>query len=157
MKANQLLNFVIKPTLVYLELDSPSAENLLLGTCAQETLMGQYIKQINGPALSPYGIESKTHTNIVSTTGTKYPSLYKKIIQLRSVRNQYSNDDFELLTNLAYATAIARLRYYLWAPELPPANDIPALAAYWKKYYNTVDGAGTEQQFIENYKRYVNI
>ena len=60
-----------------------------------------------------------------------------------------------LCTDLAYATAMARIHYLRVQEPLPTANDISALAAYYKKYYNTPNGAATEQQFIDNFNRYV--
>lgn len=47
MLASQLKDFVIIPVLDYLRLNSPSAINLLLGTCAAESDMGHYLRQIN--------------------------------------------------------------------------------------------------------------
>ena len=41
------------------------------------------------------------------------------------------------------------------APLPTDPNDIPALAALWKRVYNTPLGAGTEAEFIDDYQRYV--
>ena len=63
-------------------------------------------------------------------------------------------DANELVVNLQFSTVIARI-YYLRFPEpLPDANDIEAMAQYWKKYYNTYLGAGTVEDWVEGYKRY---
>jgi hypothetical protein len=36
------------------------------------------------------------------------------------------------------------------------ANDIAGMARYWKRYYNTVHGKGTEAEFIKNYEELIN-
>lgn len=62
----------------------------------------------------------------------------------------------QLATNLAYATAMCRIRYYR-APAAMPSdpNDVNALGTYWKQYYNTPQGAGTVEQFVADYNRYL--
>ena len=46
--------------------------------------------------------------------------------------------------------------HYLRVPEkLPEANDVEGLARYWKKYYNTSAGKGTEKDFMLKYQMYV--
>lgn len=57
--------------------------------------------------------------------------------------------------NLAYQIAMARIHYLRVPEKLPDAEDIEGMARYWKKHYNTFKGAGTEEEFIENYKRFV--
>jgi hypothetical protein len=37
---------------------------------------------------------------------------------------------------------------------LPDATDVPALAAYWKKHYNTHLGSGTVVKAIKKYERF---
>jgi hypothetical protein len=46
---------------------------------------------------------------------------------------------------------MARLVYLRAPSPLPQDDDIEALAAYWKKYYNTDLGAGKVQDFIKHY------
>lgn len=58
-----------------------------------------------------------------------------------------------LTMNLAFATAAARLQYYR-VPETIPET-LSGQAAYWKKYWNTEHGKGTEKQYSEHYERYV--
>jgi hypothetical protein len=35
---------------------------------------------------------------------------------------------------------------------IPERGDIPGMAAYWKKYYNTEQGAGSPAQFVANWE-----
>lgn len=59
------------------------------------------------------------------------------------------------MTNLAYATAVCRLQLYRARPPLPAADDVAGLAAYWKRFWNTAKGRGTEEQFIAHYREFV--
>ena len=53
-----------------------------------------------------------------------------------------------LTTNLAFAICMCRIVYYR-VPEGIPNNSIEALGEYWKKHYNTVEGAGTADKFVQ--------
>jgi hypothetical protein len=145
----QLKSLVIVPTLVELGLYSDSAVNLLLGTCAQESKMGTYLKQINGIALGIYQIESKTHDDVWENYLNYNTILRDKISRFSECKAN------NLITNLAYSTAIARIIYLRVPERLPNAYDVAGLARYWKQYYNTEQGKGCVADFIANYKRYV--
>lgn len=57
--------------------------------------------------------------------------------------------------DLRAAILAARLKYRSIPKPLPEPDNLLELAAYWKRWYNTEQGAGTIQQFIRNYKHYV--
>lgn len=146
MLASQLKQYVIEPILKDINLYSPSAVNLLLGTAAQESRMGHYIHQVNGPALGIYQIEPKTAE-----------WLYEKYYPTVSgyLHNIYSIEEC-LVYDLAFQTIMCRLKYYSIKEPIPSdPNDIQALGAYWKKYYNTPLGKGTVEEFVKNYKQFV--
>jgi hypothetical protein len=148
INTKQLRELVIQPTLEYLGLDSLAAQNLLLGTCAQESAMGTYIKQVNGCALGIYQMEPATHDDIWKNFIFFNFSLKEKVSELGTTQGK-------LIGNLNYATAMCRIHYMRINEPLPAADNIYGLAAYWKKYYNTEKGKGTEEQFITNYQKYV--
>lgn len=149
INAKQLKLFVIVPTLAKLGLYSDSAVNLLMGTCAQESQLGTYLKQINGPALGIFQTEPATHDDIWDNYLKYKPDLAAKVLEINA------RETNSLITDLSYAAAIARI-HYLRAPALlPKPDDIEGLARYWKRYYNTNKGKGTVEEFINNYKRYV--
>ena len=52
---------------------------------------------------------------------------------------------------------MARLVYRRRPEPLPPASDIPALAAYWKAHFNTVAGKGTATKFIKRAGPYLSL
>ena len=73
-----------------------------------------------------------------------------KVLEITSSKTPYYTD--EILYNLRYATAMARIHYLRVKESLPNTNDVAGLAKYWKLYYNTPLGRGTEEEFIKNYK-----
>lgn len=121
--------------------NTPEAVNLLLGTIAQESKFGTYLKQLgNGPALSIFQIEEFTFNDLINRFGKKFPFI--KCIGFK-----------ELKYNLKYAIWIARIKYYSCPGKLP--DTLKGMATYWKKYYNTYLGAGTEKEFIDNYNKFI--
>ena len=156
--AGQLRDRIIYPTLKHLDLWSDSAENLIMGTIAQESEMGRYLKQLyGGPARGICQMEPRTHQDIwTNYLAYKHP-LAVKVMGLASRRSTKIGhpNPAELEGNLFYSVAMCRV-HYLRVPEaLPDAEDIEGLAAYYKTHYNTPKGAATVEEFIENYHRYV--
>ncbi len=155
MLVSNLRDYVINPTLKYLgdNFYSKSAVNLLLGTAAAESNLGEYLHQLNGgPALGIYQMEPRTHCDIYMNYLLYHHELRYKINKLLvSVFNKRKN----LIFNLAYATAISRVHYYRVSESLPEHDDIDGLANYWKKYYNTEKGKGTVEKFIDKYNNLV--
>lgn len=152
MESKQLLEEVIEPTLIFLDMDSPAARKLLLGTAAQESHMGRWIKQIKGPALGIYQMEPATHDDIWDNYLAYRPSLVAKLEQL--LCPGFSKVE-QLKWNLAYATAMARIHYRRVPEPLPEGVDPEPLGMYWKEYYNTFEGKGTLSEFNHNYERFV--
>ncbi len=143
---------VVRATLIYMRMWSEPAEELLLGTAAQESGL-RYLRQFNaGPARGVYQIEPATHDDIAGRYLKRKPALRKRVAALRATEPSAID---QLATNLAYATAIARLRYWMDPEPLPEANDIDGLAAYWKRVYNTPRGRGRASEFTANYHRLV--
>ena len=143
---------VVRATLTYMRMWSASAEELLLGTAAQESGL-VYLRQFDaGPARGVYQIEPATHDDIVGRYLKRKPSIRKRVNALAAAAPSLID---QLATNFAYATAIARLRYWMDPEPLPEADDINGLAAYWKRVYNTPKGKGKASEFTANYRRLV--
>jgi hypothetical protein len=144
---------VIRPTLARLPFgDAPrgAAENLLLGTIAQES-GAQYLAQYpTGPALGFFQMEPATHQDILTNFIEVRPALKAAVDGLAAADPAR---DSQLVTNVAYATAVARCLYRRIPNPLPLANDVAGLAAYYKQFYNTPLGAATTYDFIANYSR----
>jgi len=146
----QLKKEIVDPTLRYFGMYSPQAVNLLLGTMAQESKMGEYIKQLgNGPALGGYQMEPKTHDSLVNNY-----IVYRAEIDDKFKALGYDNYDAQRLKyDLQYATVFARIKYLPVPKKIP--SDIDGMAEYWKDFYNTKSGKGKVEEFIDNYEKYV--
>jgi hypothetical protein len=129
---------------------------LLMGTATQESQL-TYTRQLGGgPALGYFQMEPFTHDDCWNSYIHYRPDLKTAVL---AVRNAHSPQPptanmppaAELETNPHYAAAMARVRY-LRAPAAIPA-DPREIAAYWKLYYNTPQGAGSVEEFIGNWNR----
>ena len=166
IKAEDLRDLVVRPTLESMELLWPGASreaavNLLVGIAAHESTIGgkTHLKQVRGPALGIYQIEPATHAD----TWDNYLLLKKKkgafIRELLSQLPPQTEEEIhaELIHNLRYATAIARIKIWradfkalgiAW-PEDP--NDAEALGKIWDVAYNANPEKGTVEEFVEHY------
>jgi hypothetical protein len=144
------LKKLVRETLTEIGFYSLEAEDLVLGTIAQESAGGEYIEQINGPALGICQMEPATHDDI-----WKHWLVYKTSLQARIVSFTTSKKPKadELRWNLKYAIAMCRV-FYLRKPGAIPLT-LKSQAEYWKKHYNTYLGAGSVEEYIRNYKKYV--
>lgn len=148
-------DIIIRPTLKYMEMWSKSAEQLILGTAIHESLIGKYLKQLQGPALGVYQIEPATHKSIWKDYIVYRESIVDKIVNLYPGIQNWNDevDDRMLVYDLQYATIICRILYYRHKESLPNDGDILGQAQYWKKYYNTELGKGKKSAYISSYQR----
>ncbi len=144
---------LIKDTLEKIELNSPSAVELLMLTAAQESHFGTYIKQIGGPALGVFQMEPNTYEDLWKNYLIYRKELGRKINFASSNSNVMLNQE-TIMFNLAYAICMARVHYLRVPAPLPAADDIHGLAEYWKEHYNTPLGAGTVKEAVKNYERF---
>ena len=153
MDAKQLLEYIIRPTLHGLDMWSTAAENLLLGTACQESHCGKYIRQLGCTgAIGAFGVwqmEIVTARDIYDNFLRYRPELKGKVDRLRGASQSIQD---ALVSNLSYACALARIKYYR-DPEPIPA-DLKGQAEFWKRVYNTEKGKGTVDEYLENWKRY---
>lgn len=161
---------VVRATLKKMALHSDSAENLLVGTALQESRL-HYLKQLGGPALGLYQMEPETHDDIWVNYLADREDLFNKVweftsnqptenIVLRTVTDEGAPlkipfnypDAEELIWNLAYATAMARVHYLRVPWRLPAPDDIEGLSLYWKQHWNTPQGKGEPKDFVRKYR-----
>ena len=98
MDAQQLHDYIIKPTLQYMSGNSSSNDSafLLFCTAAIESNCGEYIKQINGPALGVWQMEPATHMDIyracdaLKTVGTENSETFN-FIQALKIKGSMQN------------------------------------------------------------------
>lgn len=154
--AGQLRLLVVRPALVDADVWSPAAENLVMGTAAQESSL-VYLHQVGGgPALGLWQMEPATHHDIWTNYLAYQAPLATRILSASMLMTADSSPfevpDQALVFNLKYAALMCRAHYRRRPEPLPEANDVAALAAYWKLHYNTPAGAGTEDEFMRHYQ-----
>jgi hypothetical protein len=143
-----LLRAHIQAVLTPLGLYSPEAEELLMATCAQESLLGKYREQVGGPALGIFQMEPATFQDICTNYLAYHPALDTKILALGgSAQDMINNDEL--------AIAMARVLYLRAPGALPAATDLAAIWAYYKAHYNTPLGAAKQIDFYRHYHELV--
>lgn len=149
INAKQLREYVIIPALTDAGLDrSDAAVELLLMIAAHETQLGTYLKQVHGPALGIYQMEPNTYHDILINYIGKRTDLHERLIKMNP-----SMDERKLVSDLAFATVLARI--FLLRIKEPIPSDLHGKAAYAKKYWNTPAGKATEDDYYKAYQRYV--
>ena len=152
--ADELRVFVIRPTLEQLGSWSTAAENLLLGTAAQESGLGFHLKTKRGRGLGIFQITPQTHINVWDKYLITIPNVASDIRGLASQHEFLAHPHAELATNLSYATAIAWMIYQRHQKALPAADDIEALGRYWRRYFHH-RATDNVEAFVNSYQKYV--
>ena len=154
---NQFLEHVIQPTLQHLAVVEPrlsnrASEQLLLGTALIESNLDALKQKGGGPALSVFQIEPATFDDIYE----RYlPARTALFTQIQDLLIPSFTPIEQLVGNPFFACGIARMKYWMIPEPLPPAGDLEALGHYWKRYYNTAEGAGNAAYFADHYRKYV--
>lgn len=146
------LRALIHSTLSPLNLYSAAAEELLMATCAQESALGTYRRQMGGPALGIFQMEPGTFNDIWANYLAYHSTLATQVTALAATSPPRP---IELTTNDPFAIAMCRVHYLRAPGALPGATDLVALWEYYKQHYNTPLGAATAQQFYKNYHKLV--
>ena len=159
----QFRSEIVRPALKAADMWSEAAENLVLGTAVQESILAWVKQRGAGPALGFYQMEPATADDIcrryLSTRSELAVRLAKATWPHCRTPTAYSHLDAKdiarlLVEDLRFATIMCRLRYWMMPAPLPAANDIDSLAQYWKQYYNTVLGSGKAVEWAEKYRRF---
>ncbi|YCO01552.1 hypothetical protein ACB087_01255 [Vibrio sp. VNB-15] len=145
---------VMQPVLDHLDavnggtgsLNTPAAMNLILMIIAHESGKLTYAKQVRGPALGFTQMEPATFRWLIKWLGDHRPHL------LEASKGFVPEPSPEhMIFNPQYAVCMARLNLLRFPEPLPPANDLRALAAYAKKYWNTHAGKATDMDYLNAY------
>jgi len=152
MNMRHFREYVIFPTLEHLAGDdmpwiaTKAAANLLLGTAMAESRLVWLVQHNGGPARGVYQIEPATADWLMRDyLPNRQGVLFERVCALKT---DVTSLESELCWNLALATAIARARFVPVPEPLPDADDWLGLAGYWKRFYNTSAGMGTEEHFM---------
>jgi len=150
INAKQFSSQVVIPTLQMLDEQAgipytDIAYYLVMGTIANESLLGTWLVQEGGPALGLGQIEPATLTSLIVKLT---PQESAALTTIASPATPAHN----VVANLPYAVALVRLFYWHNAPApLPAQATIAAIYAYYKQYYNTPSGAATLTGFTQNW------
>ena len=143
------LRRLIDDVLLSIDLYSPEAVALLLGTAAVESDLGYYLYQLNGgPARGIYQMEPATEKSLWLDFLAYRTPLRIKIHQVTG----RSGPGPWLAWDLAYQTVMARVKYRPVPEPLPSVDDTEGQARYWKLYYNTRKGKRSIQDYIDAQK-----
>ena len=154
---------IVRPALKAADMWSEAAENLVLGTGVQESLLAWVKQRGAGPALGFYQMEPATADDIchrfLATRSELSMALGRATWPHCATPTGYSllgKADISrlLVEDMRFATIMCRLRYWMMPAPLPAANDIDGLAMYYKKYYNTVLGKATPGEWADKYRRF---
>lgn len=149
----QLKAYVILPVLEHLNPEIPvtrAAVDLMLGTAAQESRCGTFLHQLgNGPAVGVWQMEPNTAKDHLVWLEARSRGLLAKVLDL-TCRN-FSDLTSMMEGNLYFACAMARVHY--WRCPGPIPNDLLGQAKYWKQFYNTTLGAGTVDEYLDNWRK----
>lgn len=141
---------VIQPTLKAIELYSEPAERLVLGTALVESnlsALDQSSDGVLGPAYGLYQIEPWVMRDLFDSYIRHRPALYSAVSALVAPRPTLEQ---QLVTNLAFATAICRVIYRRRPEPLPERT--AEQAEYWKRWYNTHLGKGKPDDFLRAWR-----
>jgi len=166
MNAQQLHDYIIKPTLEYMgeSYNTEEARFLLLCTAAIESDCGHFVKQVNGPALGIWQMEPDTENDIWKNCDALIYEDFSKLIERlvidhKSVHGTKDIHNKDLVTSPVYACAMARLKYSMDPHALPKYNggtalDLDMFYRYYKRVYNTHLGASTFQKWLAKIKEH---
>ncbi|HEB28562.1 MAG TPA: hypothetical protein ENI05_12450 [Porticoccus sp.] len=146
--ADDLRHLVIRDTLNYLGDWSLAAENLLLGTAAQESGLGGWHA---GRRVGLYHITPAMHRAVWDKYLIHNPSLASEIRGMAGQHSFLKAPHGELITNLKYATAIAWMIYCRAEQPLPDAHNLVGLGKFWHRHFHP-KSKGTVADFVNNYQ-----
>jgi hypothetical protein len=149
--AKELREYVIRPTLKQIGQYSRAAENLLLGTAAQESGLGSHLKPEHSHGLGIYQISRQRHMKVWDQYLVNLPELASDIRGLASQHEFLEHPHAELTTNLSYATAIAWAVYCQSGVVLPQnADNAEALAQQWLQHFHRT--GGSRREFVKTWR-----
>jgi len=150
----RLIREVLLPKGLY----STNVEELLILTVATESLGGNYLYQMKGPARGLFQMEPFTeqdHLKNFVFYRSELREAVKQFIKFEADGSFSYRINDPLTYSLEYQVIMARIHYLRKPKALPHFTDVKEMAQYWKKYYNTHLGKGDPKIAESNYLDYV--
>lgn len=142
---HQFCGLILEPALRACNLYSLDAMYLMTATALMESKL-THLKQLpEGPALGVMQIEAATYKDLVRYLATNQ--------QMRSMILNYCERTYlpyetqNIIGDLTLSVLMARVKYWMVPEAIPSYKDVAGQAAYYKRYYNTSEGAATIEQF----------
>lgn len=148
--ASDLRQHVIRPTLLYLQRPSSTAESLLLGAAACQSALGAALDCSRGRGL--YRISDERHQQLWDQHLAHDPELASQVRGLASQHAFLAAPHLELTVNLRYATAIAWMLVESSILVMPAADDLIGMAMIWRQVFRP---DGSPREFIDAWQRHV--
>jgi hypothetical protein len=154
---DQFRLYVVRPALQRIDLWSLAAENLVLGTGLIESGL-EFVDQIDfnkrpGPAYGLFQMEQPTYDDIWDNFLSSRPMLSAKLKSMAGFDELVRPPVSELWGNNFFSAAMCRVHYLRVPAPLPAPIDADAMAVYWKRYYNTPLGKGSESKAFVKFLR----
>lgn len=153
LDCSQFRSLIVEPVLSKLRLYSKSAEELLIFTCAAESLGGTYLQQVKGPALGVYQMEPNTYSDIWANY-IRARSQLATLMAMHFGCNKIPEVE-RLIYDLHFATAMTRIYYLRMPGNLPEVKDTEGMWNYYKKHYNTEKGKAQKENSIKKYQDFI--
>ncbi len=130
--------------------DTPEARELLFGTACTESGLRPRFQDSHGFAIGLFQIEYATFCDLRDRAlKSARPGLYAEIVRAYAKPGAGDITFEDLQQNDELAAVFARLKYAQTKDPIPPADDVNALARYYKKHYNTHLGKATPQAYVK--------
>lgn len=123
---------------------SESAIIILLMIAAHESGGFRFVKQNGGPALGFFQMEPFTFYDCIDWL--KHLGRFPRVCRKSS--------HHRLVFDVAYSVELARVKLWRDSKALPEADDLPALAQYAKRVWNSEAGKAEAQDYLNAFKKY---
>lgn len=127
---------------------SLDAMYLMVCTAVVESKL-THLKQLpEGPALGFFQMEWETYLDCVRYLKEVNHRLHEEVCQY--TERQYLPDSpINLISDMSLNALMARVKYYMIHEPIPSYKDVMSQANYYKKYYNTSEGAASVEAFMK--------
>lgn len=148
IRAHELCQQIIRPTLVHLDSLTTAHERLLLlaALCRDGTTSGRG----GQPLFGPWGMSAQRHRQLWDEFLAGDPELASRVRGLASQHAFLADPELELCVNLRYACAMAWVALRHVQGEQPLRDDLDCLAPVWRRAFAP---RGQLRQFYQQAER----
>lgn len=154
MNKAQLQELIAKPTLEKIPKGYSEESLLAFMMCvAHESNCGEYIKQINGPALGLIQMEPTTHNSVWKFGDSIWDNAEKLgIISSIEAAHDIHPKPERLLYDLAYNVFMFRQRMFMKPESIPKGPS--QISMYLKEHWNSIHGSADGYSYLNDWKRW---